>query len=555
VPTTPAPRPIGLATLPCFFCDHEYLTRTFDLDHLSTERLGAAQSARYDGCQCDHCSAPMGETPVDLLGTDTAQAMTVFGVAHGVGTDRRISTIITCPSHAREINGVFTQARCAACGCQVDDQDWAALLTRTFGDTTARRSSRSGVRDRIDRASEVMAALEAFTVNGEPRPVQRLATISNAGTRAGAAMERMMIDNLNANRAGVIIDPVNNDRWCASCHDTALTCDDCGCFVAEGSHYDCDAHDALTCYRCSETVHGACYQRTDVDAARNSFTPRSNVNTMLRTPGVPGVTIRSTRAVGVEVETRSGRIADVLDGEADALVPIIAAVGTDSSVNGPHSVEFRLLPQRGAAVEYALRSIHDRCSRAAYDPDTSCGVHMHLDASDLGGVALWRAFAALLAAEDVFYALATPQRQRSRYCIPFGEDRVERMRRAVENAAGNTAFDAYGAGGDSRYRGINTHSYATHRTLELRMFDTAHDHNAVTRYTLAAMLGTALVDYANTPGSGEVLAAMLERSVTDWPVTLMAALTEAGLIDPSQAMLLLGQVHGLAPAMTGGARA
>jgi hypothetical protein len=237
-----------------------------------------------------------------------------------------------------------------------------------------------------------------------------------------------------------------------------------------------------------------------VDYARERFQARQSIEGALAEIGMPGVVVTSTRAVGMEVETANGLAGQIVDTEAQALWPVLAAVGTDGSVRGAHPVEYRCLPQRGARVEYAISSLHARLAEAGYDPDASAGVHMHVDASDLTAEQVWRAFAGLVTIEAALFALADPARATNSYCVGYGENAPEVIRLALQRA--DQAPDYFDPNevrqAHSRYMAVNSHAYSGHSTLEVRVFDSKHDAEARERYTLAAALITATVDFASS---------------------------------------------------------
>lgn len=524
-PTTPSGPTPGLFTLPCFYCDYDYLGRVGDMQYLPDDSRRA--TVRYEGCECEHCAVVV-TTPE--AGPDTSGLMSLVRL---LLSDNSTRTVLACPSHAEQMN-LLTAASCTSCSTTLDMPDMDVLRSRRDGYWPS-SNSRARSTEARNRATEVIETLDSITVNGEH---MRVRAVENLGMGTSPT-RRLPTAPIVSDGAAHTSD--SGALWCSACADTAVSCEECSEWVVEDSLYGCDRCGVDTCYTCNTNNHRRCYQRDEVEVARGEFTPRGTIPSALALPALAGVTVRSTRAVGIEVETRAGRVSEVVEAEDGALVPVIGALGTDGSVNGPRGIEFRLLPQRGAMVEYAIRSMNAWCAAAGYTPDTSCGVHMHIDASDLSQPGVWRAYAMLLAVEDVLFGLAAAQRRNNRYCVAFGDRSRDILRNAVNYADAGNGFDIYLAAPDSRYQGVNCHSYPQHRTLEVRVFDTAHTPEAIVRYTLAAMLSTAAVDYAQTEDGALLLALLTDTPREQWATLVVSNLGRAGLIDPAHALLLAEQ--------------
>lgn len=321
-----------------------------------------------------------------------------------------------------------------------------------------------------------------------------------------------------------------SEHLCQGCEGNASWCDHCDMIMSSDSAYTCEDCEVTACSDCYYRRHDGHGDSTrSYDNERYSFAARVSIPQALATLARPGTTILSTRALGVEIETARGSASPVIAAERIAPFPVLAGVGTDGSVRGRNAVEYRLLPLRGTQAEYGLRSMASWCRDAGYAPDETAGIHMHVDCSDLPVAGVYRAFAALLLLEGVFYSHAAPARLVSTYCRPYGSGAATVVQQAINAARESRYFDYNAVGQTTRYHSINSHSYSAHRTLEVRVFDSNHDEAEVVRFTDAAAIIAGAVDFANSPAW-----ATFEPTITtDGPLTsirLLAAMAVGGFI-------------------------
>lgn len=495
--------------VPCFACGDEYLSTPGAVDRWRASTAGNATGSRFtllDGCECDGCAtlraaldaAPQAGSALPSL-DEQYDAMVPVRLFVGPAVwERRTVTVLACPGCAARAETVRAERVCQGCG--INDAEIFAV---------------TGLTPVLDNG-EALHGIEVGRV---------------------AASGRF--------RAVCIIDArplvaYPDGYHCGPCHRNVAECDECGSLVHTW-------HECVECeiVACSDCVHVGCGNDEDgYRAARYSFTARSSIAANLAAAGTAGDTIRSTRAVGMEVESARGTVSEVTAAEALSVIPVIAAVGSDASVRGPGAVEYRLLPHRGAWAEFAIMNMHRWCREAGYRPDSSAGVHMHIDTTGMSVKAAWGAFLALASCEEVFLALATPSRDGNDYCR-----RLPSLSGALDQALGDpTYFEPGYAGIDSRYHTINAHAWSAHRTLEVRVFDSNHSPESALRYLDAAAVATGLVDLSATPVWADALAEAGRNGGTlPTPGTVLSMLADAGLISPEThlrvAMALLNRAN------------
>lgn len=499
--TTPAVPEAHNPNIPCFVCHYEWLANVTD---------GTADRY-YAGCECNHCANPV-EPDVAAPIADHSHRMTRFTVqAEAADYSTHVTNVFLCPDHADARSSMRYLPQCRWCG---QNTVTAELTPATSGD-------------------DMSQAFMSTDWHGTP---YRWST----GERGGAVRDSWSdgyarMGNLYP-RSSVRLPEDSTACLCTNCADAAIGCDDCGRIMS--------AHDCNRCVECAVSLCYSCYDNNGheghdeyddedgyggSDQGRSSFRARASIADALATAGQPGLTVLSTRALGVEIESSRGDCAPVIRAEAEGVIPVLAGVGSDGSVAGANAVEYRLLPLRGLWAEYGIQGMNRWCREANYAPDNSAGVHMHVDCSNLSVQGVWAAFAALVALQPALYGLAAAERLTNRYCRPY-ENTTSIVRRALVNAeSDHTYFDVGFSGQRDRYFGINCHSHSGHGTLEVRIFDTDHSEQSVERYLDAAALISGVVDFTTTP-AWHLFVDMARESEADvaLAVVLMDAMVAGG---------------------------
>lgn len=154
------------------------------------------------------------------------------------------------------------------------------------------------------------------------------------------------------------------------------------------------------------------------------------------------------------------------------------------------------------------KALHDDKAKA----DSSCGLHVHVDARDLAWSDVDRLFRLWLCVQDAMYSLVAPSRKQNHYCEPWNVTLGHSALLPHKDAKG-CAFrrfkdfllatmygsprrvttakqDKYHA---ARYKGLNLHSYFYRRTIEFRLHHGTVNPDKMTGW---ASVCVALVDAA-----------------------------------------------------------
>lgn len=95
--------------------------------------------------------------------------------------------------------------------------------------------------------------------------------------------------------------------------------------------------------------------------------------------------------------------------------------------------------------------------------NTSCGMHVHLDARDLTGDEFARTFGFYTERQDLFDALVAPSRRHNSYCRKYNNAQIAAIKSAANRDKDTVQYEF-----DDRYMTVNVTSYGRHGTLEFR---------------------------------------------------------------------------------------
>lgn len=174
----------------------------------------------------------------------------------------------------------------------------------------------------------------------------------------------------------------------------------------------------------------------------------------------------------------------------DAITPfgIFRAV-RDSSINDRNGGCEIVSPKMRYEDLDKLQEVVRAVKAAGGKVDRSCGIHVHVNASDLNAKALKNLAKTVYSNEEILYkALGVLDNRRERWAKPVSRDFVEKMKRVRGSANLNTIKRAwygtrdtrraeqcaryhYHSGIGSRYHGLNYHSVFYHGTVEFRYFN------------------------------------------------------------------------------------
>lgn len=149
------------------------------------------------------------------------------------------------------------------------------------------------------------------------------------------------------------------------------------------------------------------------------------------------------------------------------------------------------------------------------EPNDSTGIHVHVDCSDLDAKQIVSVVKNFYKFQDVLYRIASSgweriRRGASSYAVPLQSDMVERIARArtmeevmIAWYGDETRAQRYARyhGHESRYCGLNLHSFFYRKTIEFRIFNSSVNAERVQAYVA---LCVALVQDARNGNSRSI---------------------------------------------------
>ena len=150
-----------------------------------------------------------------------------------------------------------------------------------------------------------------------------------------------------------------------------------------------------------------------------------------------------------------------------------------SSTSGEYKVELNSPKLEYAEME-KLQEVVRALRRAGGKVNSSCGMHVHVDASKHTPQSLKNVLSIMYSKEDILFAAlkVNPSRIAS-YCQPVDEPILEKIRKLPAGASMDMLKDRWYRGRDgsdyhydqSRYHACNLHSVFYHGTVEWRLFN------------------------------------------------------------------------------------
>ena len=132
----------------------------------------------------------------------------------------------------------------------------------------------------------------------------------------------------------------------------------------------------------------------------------------------------------------------------------------------------------------SLQNIIRELRAAGACANSSCGIHVHVDAEKQDGLSLRRLAKFFLARQDLIYDALGIGERKNRWCKPLSNSLVTAMRKekvlskdALERIWYSKANDNYRGSidhshyNDTRYHGLNLHSLFTGKGIEYRLFN------------------------------------------------------------------------------------
>lgn len=242
----------------------------------------------------------------------------------------------------------------------------------------------------------------------------------------------------------------NNEPICPDCHEYYSSCYHCeDYYLFEDTQY-CDTCEYTFCQYCFDENHDC--EKQEIGSIKHCDNP--------------GNKIKIKRLVGLEIEAENGNRSQLkLDD---------CGIDDDGSLND--GTEVKTPPRELADLELMIHNTTKSMRNANFEIETTCGLHVHLDASDFKDnyhkiASLFRTFFAI---EDLIYASLPEARRTNTFCKPLARDyRFGDISHKIKPAM----IDKTWYQGDinkrehhhgSRYHGLNLHSIFYRGTVEFR---------------------------------------------------------------------------------------
>lgn len=303
------------------------------------------------------------------------------------------------------------------------------------------------------------------------------------------------------------------EAYCESCYDDIPSCESCrdllpneddqytynGDVYCEECYYETFSH----CDSCYETFYQddlryserhceaqceSCYSDDQVDQRD------VNVDSTDFLCDTPGQIVKSSRTIGVEIETEpdSGADAEVLSHRLDSDV----GLKEDGSLSN-EGVEIVTPPAQGKLFEELMDETCTVIDDAGYGVDSSCGLHVHVGAAELvDDESLQEAlYLVAYAAEPVMMAMQPSSRRNSNYCQPISD-----------HAVNKPVKDALVQAKVTRYHTVNFQALRAHGTIEFRGHTGTTEASKIKHW---AAICAAIIDLAVSDDVQSFLFAML----------------------------------------------
>lgn len=155
----------------------------------------------------------------------------------------------------------------------------------------------------------------------------------------------------------------------------------------------------------------------------------------------------------------------------------------EGSVNDEYKVEFVTPPLKYEDIDL-LQNIVEELKRAGATTNGSCGIHIHVDGANHNPQSLRRLINFMTARQDLIYEALEIGPRANRWCKKLSPELLLEMKKKsdlsadeIESIWYSTHNDGYCGSIDhhhyneTRYHGINLHSYFSKKTVEFRLFN------------------------------------------------------------------------------------
>lgn len=156
---------------------------------------------------------------------------------------------------------------------------------------------------------------------------------------------------------------------------------------------------------------------------------------------------------------------------------------SEATIDDEYRVEFVTPPLKYNDIELLQKIVRD-LRNAGASVNSSCGIHIHVDGANHNPQSLRRLVNFMVARQDLIYEALEIGNRANRWCKKLSSSLLTEMKKSKELSSSKVEMlwyspsnDNYSGGIDhqhyneTRYHGINLHSYFTKKTVEFRLFN------------------------------------------------------------------------------------
>jgi hypothetical protein len=304
---------------------------------------------------------------------------------------------------------------------------------------------------------------------------------------------------------------------CSDCMEEYSECQNCSHIISDDGTYQNENDD---------TVCEDCYNGSDILGNSRNYG-------RLVACDKGGTIVKSMRPFGVEIELYTDHRQEMT--EIMRALPQGIGYGPDGSISGAYTLEVRTAPLQGKHGEELIKKVCKLLNDHNAQTNKSCGLHVHLDGMGYGtptnvhsdNTALRRLWATYYAIEDILLAMLPQSRRGNHYCdsLKYGyhlreildeENDIEKVWYRLQNRQEIQRAKGHGHH-DSRYRGLNLHSFFSRGNFEVRFHSGTTNAEKILHWTA---LHQYIVDNASGLFNAQVLDNILGSPFIDQKVQM-----------------------------------
>ena len=208
------------------------------------------------------------------------------------------------------------------------------------------------------------------------------------------------------------------------------------------------------------------------------------------------------RFIAVEIEVANLEDPDSAYGISECVRRWGGSIVSDGSLPAT-GFEINTSPASGDLFVKQIQEICTKLNNCEAVVDSSCGLHVHLDARDFDYYELRNLIKVYASLEPLFFSMVPESRENSQYCLPCGEkfaEAIDNGRLPYKEAKKKVIKATYGVDSpkdfrkekycSARYTALNLHSFFFRGSLECRLFNGSTNPGKIVAWalTLAKML-------------------------------------------------------------------